>query len=598
MSTIQTPNTNPDPKKDRGTMARLPDVNMQDHYEKSSLETDSPTGSSPSLSPINTQSKTQDNDTVLSPPIVNHPNLIRERKDLENFRNERPSQLKNSGRINTSIRFENTEDESRPSIFLFIFVNPLSGDCKGQDLITLPFQHFRLRRFPQVQVEIHNILDEKDRALGIESIQLVDTMSKLGKLPSLEDMEEKDYKNEDHHISKTARTRHIHVWSAGGDGTVMSVFEMLVHHQIDLDNLFFSCIPFGTGNDFSQVLGWGRTIPHPNILGKKLYYLEELITERLEKSEAARLDIWQVEMTAHTSGYVRLAGPDRDDGHDAVEINAHEPNNTVPPSMVRKMCNYMSIGVQGYVGSGFEKHRTGNRWLNMMVYASESAKWLFWRHFPSVTSFIEKIVCGDQTMLVCSDPDDKHAENPSDLPYMTRTPIDFVIQNIPHIWGREVDLWGDAKSGLEVVENRSGFTDPENWTPQLANDGKMEIMSIENTFSYLKKLANIRQHVSRIGQFATPFEIVFRDPKKTKKKSLWPFSGDNKFKRNNVICIMCDGEFYVLKDPKSLKFKRFAQIWTLGKHAEDSKGRLVVDEKVAEQQKHKHKHKHHQSNDS
>lgn len=53
-------------------------------------------------------------------------------------------------------------------------------------------------------------------------------------------------------------------------------------------------IPFGTGNDFSQVLDWGRTIQHTDNLGKRLQHLENLITERLQKSDAARLDIWQV----------------------------------------------------------------------------------------------------------------------------------------------------------------------------------------------------------------------------------------------------------------------------------------------------------------
>lgn len=65
-----------------------------------------------------------------------------------------------------------TQAEGRPSIYLFIFVNPLSGDCKGEDLVKLPIQHFRLRRFPQVQVEIHNILDDKDRTLGLVNIKI------------------------------------------------------------------------------------------------------------------------------------------------------------------------------------------------------------------------------------------------------------------------------------------------------------------------------------------------------------------------------------------------------------------------------------------
>ena len=68
-------------------------------------------------------------------------------------------------------------------MYLFIFVNPLSGDRKGQDLVSLPIQHFRLRKFPQVQVEIHNILDEHDRQQGIENIQLVENKVNKGQVP-------------------------------------------------------------------------------------------------------------------------------------------------------------------------------------------------------------------------------------------------------------------------------------------------------------------------------------------------------------------------------------------------------------------------------
>lgn len=145
----------------------------------------------------------------------------------------RPTLLNHHSRLNTSVIFNDTQREGRPSIYLFIFVNPLSGDRKGEDLVKLPIQHFRLRQFPQVQVEIHNILDKEDRDLGIENIQLVESMVQLNQLPSL-NMEQPK-------ISEAVTTRHIHVWSAGGDGTVMSVFEMLVEHRVDLDTLFFSC---------------------------------------------------------------------------------------------------------------------------------------------------------------------------------------------------------------------------------------------------------------------------------------------------------------------------------------------------------------------
>lgn len=174
-------------------------------------------------------------------------------------------------------------------------------------------------------------------------------------------------------------------------------------------------------------------------MGNRLQHLEDLITDRLQKSEAARLDVWEIEMSACEGGYVRLAGPQRDDGHDVLEIDEHNQEGDYP-FITRKMCNYMSIGVQGYVGSGFEKHRAGNRLANMMVYTSESAKWVFWRRFPSVTNFIEKIIYNGKTVVVCPDPEDKSAvndtnqDNDSSIPKMTKHPIDFVIQNIPHIW--------------------------------------------------------------------------------------------------------------------------------------------------------------------
>ncbi|KAI9311921.1 ATP-NAD kinase-like domain-containing protein [Dichotomocladium elegans] len=367
--------------------------------------------------------------------------------------------------------------------------------------------------------------------------------------------------------------RHIQVWSAGGDGTVMSVVELVDEYDIDFDLVYFSCIPFGTGNDFSQVLGWGRTIPHKDVLGNGLHHLEELVCDRLTHSEPARLDIWGVEMTSHSSGYVRLAGPERADGHDIPEIRNYDDISRY--SFARKMSNYMSIGVQGYVGSGFEKHRAGNRLANMMVYTIESAKWVFWKHFPPVTAFIDEIVMDNKTVLRAPKPHEKKAAYNGSVPVMTKHPIDFVIQNIPHIWGREVDLWGEAKSGLECVSNRTGPTDPKTWKPQLANDGRMEIMAINTMASYIKKLANYRSHVSRLGQFQDPFEIRFRDPKERKSaQRLWR---RNRYERENIICIMCDGEFYILKDPKVVSFKLHSTIWTLGRNDGHAQGRLVLD---------------------
>ncbi|KAJ1670507.1 hypothetical protein EV182_008160, partial [Spiromyces aspiralis] len=44
----------------------------------------------------------------------------------------------------------------------------------------------------------------------------------------------------------------LHAWSAGGDGTVSAVIQLLLDAGLDVNRIYFSCIPFGTGNDFRQ----------------------------------------------------------------------------------------------------------------------------------------------------------------------------------------------------------------------------------------------------------------------------------------------------------------------------------------------------------
>ncbi len=45
----------------------------------------------------------------------------------------------------------------------------------------------------------------------------------------------------------------------GGDGTVMWVVTELASFNIDPMKVPLAIIPLGTGNDFSQNIGWGKT---------------------------------------------------------------------------------------------------------------------------------------------------------------------------------------------------------------------------------------------------------------------------------------------------------------------------------------------------
>lgn len=47
----------------------------------------------------------------------------------------------------------------------------------------------------------------------------------------------------------------------GGDGTVMWVISELQTFNINHNKVPIAMLPLGTGNDFSQILGWGKECP-------------------------------------------------------------------------------------------------------------------------------------------------------------------------------------------------------------------------------------------------------------------------------------------------------------------------------------------------
>jgi hypothetical protein len=65
-------------------------------------------------------------------------------------------------------------------------------------------------------------------------------------------------------------------------------------------------ISVGTGNDLSQVVGWGRTVPHHDVAGERLEKLNEMVTDRLN-GIAARIDVWEIEIEVEQGGFVRKA---------------------------------------------------------------------------------------------------------------------------------------------------------------------------------------------------------------------------------------------------------------------------------------------------
>ncbi|KAJ1658764.1 hypothetical protein IWQ61_002056 [Dispira simplex] len=510
------------------------------------------------------------------------------------------------------------QSSMEPHIYVLIFVNPLSGNRTGKALVDMNFQHFRLRSQPRVQVQWYNFFDQAERDNGLDFLQWVlrakrkldvilqksehnfldiisefgpvDSTHTAGSIRSTELSNSPDY---DWSTAKRGRIRRIrpievHIWSAGGDGTVMSVYDWLVSQGISIRELSFSCIPFGTGNDFSRALGWGRSVKH-NFVDSQLANLYHLTQARLAGNTAC-LDIWEVKITTYDGGYVRY-----------IQRGDHTPKQT---TFTKRFCSIFSMGVQGFVGSGFEPHRSTSRARNIMEYTRQSLKWVLFRKFPLITEILESVEREGRILLKTKKPRAISSVRPSTLPSpsdqektttdsltekevptLNLHPIDLVIQNIPHIWGRDYDIWGTAGTIDNAVENRTGETDPEQWTHQTAGDGKLEMFCIENVPDYIRKQLPVQSKLARIGQFGHNFSLNFRHPDTYQSTTLRPFQpsprGELPLKPHRrvpppgVTYLMIDGEFYELLYPKTIEFRLHNHVRAIGSDIENS--RLVRD---------------------
>ena len=77
----------------------------------------------------------------------------------------------------------------------------------------------------------------------------------------------------------------------------MWVVDELVKAKLDLGLCPIGIIPFGTGNDFSRVLGWGPTAP-ASLIGSQLQDLRAL-TKRWMNSQVKDYDVWEVTITVN-----------------------------------------------------------------------------------------------------------------------------------------------------------------------------------------------------------------------------------------------------------------------------------------------------------
>jgi hypothetical protein len=85
---------------------------------------------------------------------------------------------------------------------------------------------------------------------------------------------------------------------AGGDGSLITHLMNAKKHGVNLETLVCCPLPFGTGNDFGRVTGWGGT---PTDF--KFYKtLKSLMTEVCLNSYVDDFDVWDIRVNFQNGG--------------------------------------------------------------------------------------------------------------------------------------------------------------------------------------------------------------------------------------------------------------------------------------------------------
>lgn len=88
----------------------------------------------------------------------------------------------------------------------------------------------------------------------------------------------------------------VYIISGGGDGTTSWVLKVLIENKVELQKCTMIPFPFGTGNDFSNSLGWGINVPK-SISTNSFAYLQQSLEHWKRDGEVVEFDIWDIVLT-------------------------------------------------------------------------------------------------------------------------------------------------------------------------------------------------------------------------------------------------------------------------------------------------------------
>jgi len=416
-------------------------------------------------------------------------------------------------------------------------VNGGSGDSKASLLTKLDVEKMIFSTFnpkdADVELQIYSLRDANSRSTGLRALKALQDIG----------------------------TAHLRVIIGGGDGSIMWGVQEMINERIAFDKCAIGTIPFGTGNDFSRVLGWGPTEPKV-LIGTHLNSLKALITKWVD-AQIEDFDVWEVTIETHENGGLKQISRNgkKFEKKFMSIFDLDSGQETRITTFKKLMCNYYSFGVDSRIGYGFDKGRTKSRLGNKVVYCWEGFKKIFTKT-PRLNEIVDNIQNikiiddGQEAPLKEIQREEVQPTNDDFLMYpkseiknaredgkvytnvtvIKGNPSVFLCLNIPSYMGGASDPWRSSRGKLGAHgHDNNKLSDFED---QRFGDGKIEILSFGGPLAMASERL-IPGQGRRVGQAKGPFIINFKK------------SNDDTKPLHTYMQI--DGEFYDVVAPKRVK---------------------------------------------
>ena len=370
----------------------------------------------------------------------------------------------------------------------------------------------------------------------------------------------------------------IKILIAGGDGTVLGIVEDLNKLNVDLNRCIFGSMPFGTGNDLSNALGFGNECQVRDIND----FQKVLFTYLM--GDESKIDVWEMSITLDKAN-----GSIYDVIQNGEQIKEDEEKNKIL-NFKKTFVNYFSLGWDASVGFQFEQRRTSNRCCNKCVYGIEGAKRIFCcKKNYGLTDLLDGFLEGNSNNITAdnnnvnilteksSDSDIEEVPNEPLINeekntldnnnnikrfiFKTKTnnqqdivikgnPVCIICQNIDFYMGGTRNIW-DKTSHLGIHQEeatKEAYREYkrqvyENYQKQAFDDKQIEFFTFERGIEIgLERFA--RGLAKRVYQGPGPVFLEF-------KKA----PDDNEKIALTKVYVNCDGEFYHLENPTEISVR-------------------------------------------